>query len=81
MIEQSDETVILPQLEDCGTDLLRLVQGICGMNHYHHQSIIWKRIEPCRGRNYYRTQRHQDADALYAFKSRGFGREIGLGTS
>ena len=28
--------------------------------------------------NYYRPQRHQDADALYAFKSRGFAGEIGL---
>ena len=25
-------------------------------------------------------QRHQDADALYAFKSRGFGGEIGVVT-
>ena len=28
--------------------------------------------------NYYRPQRHQDADALYPFKSRGFGGEIGV---
>ena len=27
---------------------------------------------------HHRPQRHQDADALYAFKSRGFGGEIGL---
>ena len=26
----------------------------------------------------YRTQRYKDADALYAFKSRGFSGEIGL---
>ena len=26
----------------------------------------------------YKTQRYKNADALYAFKSRGFGGEIGL---
>ena len=31
--------------------------------------------------NYFTTQRHQDADALYAFKSRGFGGEVGLDAS
>ena len=30
--------------------------------------------------SYYKTQRYKNADALYAFKSRGFGGEIGLGT-
>ena len=31
--------------------------------------------------NYYRPQRYKNADALYAFKSRGFGGEIGLSDS
>ena len=31
--------------------------------------------------NYYRPQRYKDADALYAFKSRGFGGEVGLVSS
>ena len=35
-------------------------------------------MKPSRGSNDYRTQRYTDADALYAFKSRGFGREIGV---
>ena len=38
-------------------------------------AIYWYRP---RGGYDYRTQRHQDADALYAFKSRGFGGEIGV---
>ena len=28
--------------------------------------------------NYYRPQRYKDANALYAFKSRGFGGEVGI---
>ena len=35
-------------------------------------------MKPSRGCNYYRTQRYKDADALYAFKSRGFGGEVGV---
>ena len=31
--------------------------------------------------NYYRIQRYKYADALYAFKSRGFGGEIGVVTA
>ncbi len=31
--------------------------------------------------NYFTTQRYKDANALYAFKSRGFGGEIGLVTA
>ena len=31
-----------------------------------------------RNRYDYRTQRYKNADALHAFKSRGFGGEIGL---
>ena len=36
------------------------------------------KITPCRGSNYYRTQRHQDVNALYAPKSRECGGEAGL---
>ena len=38
-------------------------------------------IKPCRGGYDYRTQRYKDANALYAFKGRGFGGEIGLDAS
>ena len=31
--------------------------------------------------NYYRPQRYKDANSLYAFKSRGFGGEIGVVTA
>ena len=40
--------------------------------------MIWERFKPSRGCNNYRTQKHQDADALYAFESRGFGGEVRL---
>ena len=37
------------------------------------------KITRCRSISNNRPQRYKDADALYAFKSRGFDGEIGLG--
>ena len=48
------------------------------LRHEATSRLFEKGLKSSRSSNDYRTQRYQDAHALYAFKSRGFGGEAGL---